>query len=56
MELKEKILKLINEGKNNLDSICETLKEDVSTILSTIMQLEIDGKLSQENGTYFTIN
>jgi DNA processing protein len=56
MELKEKILKLINEGKNNLDSLCENLKEDVSSILSTIMQLEIDGKLSQENGTYFTIN
>ena len=53
--LAEKILKLIEEGMDNLDTICDNLTgEDISLILSTISQLEIMGKISQENGKYIT--
>jgi DNA processing protein len=55
-DLENKILKLILDGKNTLDLICDSLKEDVSSILSLLMQLEMDGKIGQENGTYFYMN
>jgi len=51
--IEQNILKLIADGKDNLDLICDSLSDDVSLILSTIMKMEIEGKIVQENGVYY---
>ena len=42
-------------GKDNLDLICDSINEDVSLILSTIMKMEIEGVIGQENGVYYIL-
>lgn len=54
--IENNILHLISSGKDNLDLICDSLNEDVSLILSTVMKLEIEGIIGQENGVYYILN
>ena len=53
--IENNILQLISSGKDNLDLICDSLNEDVSLILSTIMKMEIEGIIGQENGVYYIL-
>lgn len=53
--LENHILQSIMNGKDNLDLICDSINEDVSLILSTIMKMEIEGVIGQENGVYYIL-
>jgi DNA processing protein len=51
-EKSKKIISLIKKGENTAEKISYFLNEDISSILTLLMELEIEGKIKQENGIY----
>ncbi|UYP00878.1 DNA-processing protein DprA [Oceanotoga sp. DSM 15011] len=53
--LENQLIDLIKNNINTVDLICNKLNEDVSIVLSTLMNLEIKSIISQESGVYFLL-
>ncbi|MGM0640234.1 MAG: DNA-processing protein DprA [Thermotogota bacterium] len=51
-EKSKKIISLIKKGENTAEKISYFMNEDISNILTSLMELEIDGRIKQENGSY----
>lgn len=54
-EKSKKIISLIKKGEDTAEKISYFLNEDISSILTSLMELEIEGKIRQENGIYSLI-